>query len=442
MYRFPRFERQTLANGLRVIVAPLSTLPVVSAMAVVEAGASCDPGGAEGLGDLVARGLIEGTERSDGEELASRLEKLGGWVDPAADWDYVSALVTVMPERTSAALDILAEVLTNPSFPDREMNRLKAERQAEILQQRAEPRGLADEMFSRFLYVSGSRYGEPEGGSASSVAGITREQVARFHQEWYRPGRTTIVIVGDVGVEEGIRIVEGTIGSWGGVVPPVPRVDDRPRQQNRAVQLVAKRDAPQSEVRIGHVGVPRSHPDYFRLVVMNAILGGLFSSRINLNLREKHGYTYGAFSQYDWRRHAGPFVVSTAVKSSVTADALREILREVEGMRNAEPTLDELSLVTSYLDGVFPIRYETTSAIAGALAGMVVYDLPDDYFDRYRAHIRAVTCADVLAAAREHLHPDRMQVTVVGDREDIRGPLQSLGWGDVAVYDSEGQPAR
>jgi predicted Zn-dependent peptidase len=218
-------------------------------------------------------------------------------------------------------------------------------------------------------------------------------------------------------------------------------VDDRPGRNHRAIQLVAKRDAPQSEVRLGHVGVPRSHPDYFGLVLMNAILGGLFSSRINLNLREKHAYTYGAFSQFDWRRQAGPFVVSTAVKSSVTDDALREIVREVEEMREREPTVEELSLAASYLDGVFPIRYETTSAIAGALAGMIVYDLPADYFDRYRSRIRSVTQADVLAAARAHLHPDQLQVTVVGDPDAVRVPLESLGWGIVTVYDSEGQPA-
>jgi zinc protease len=173
---------------------------------------------------------------------------------------------------------------------------------------------------------------------------------------------------------------------------------------------------------------------------MNAILGGLFSSRINLNLREVHAYTYGAYSHYDWRRGAGPFVVSTAVKSDVTDGATKEILHEIERMRDAEPSEEELSLATSYLDGVFPIRYETTSAIAGALASLSVYGLPDDYFDRYRDNIRAVTGADVLAAARQHLHPEILQLTVVGDPKAVRAPLERLDIGPTLVFDSEGHP--
>jgi zinc protease len=190
--------------------------------------------------------------------------------------------------------------------------------------------------------------------------------------------------------------------------------------------VVAKSDAPQSEVRVGHVGVPRRTPGYFGMVVMNAVLGGLFSSRINLNLREAHGYTYGAFSAFDWRRGAGPFVVSTAVKSDVTGDAVREILSEIERMQREEIGQDELTLATSYLDGVFPIRYETTGAIAGALASLVIHGLPEDYYDRYREHVRGVTTADVLRAAREQLHLDRLRVVVVGDPAVVTAPLSEV----------------
>jgi zinc protease len=205
------------------------------------------------------------------------------------------------------------------------------------------------------------------------------------------------------------------------------------------VHVIAKADASQSELRIGHPGVPRNTPDYFPTVVMNAVLGGLFSSRINLNLREVHGYTYGAFSAFDWRRRAGPFLVDTAVKTAVTDAAAREILNEIERMRVEEIRPEELSLATSYLDGVFPIRYETTDAIAAALANVVIYELPDDYFDRYRDRVRGVTATDVLVAARTHLHPDRMQIVAVGDPATIRAPLELLGVGPVAVYDPDGE---
>ena len=439
-YRFPRFERGLLANGIKLVVAPVPKLPVVSMMAIVEAGATCDPIGREGLAELTARALIEGTRTVDGPELTERLEGIGGSVDPSTDWDYMAASTTVIAARAPAALALLGEILMAPSFPEREIDRLKSERYAELLQQRAEPRGLADEMFSRFLYGPNSRYAEPEGGNERSITTITREDVVAFHRARYQPRATTLIVAGDITSEAAVRMVEGVFSSWGGSVVSAPVVRDQPASERRRLHVVAKNDAPQSELRVGHVGVARSHPDYFRIVIMNAILGGLFSSRINLNLREAHAYTYGAFSHYDWRRGAGPFVVSTAVKSDVTDGAVREVLNEIERMREAEPTNEELSLATSYLDGVFPIRYETTSAIAGALASLVVHDLPDDYFDRYREHIRSVTATDVLTAARLHLHPEQLQVAVVGDPEIVLEPLERLELGHAALYDSEGKP--
>jgi predicted Zn-dependent peptidase len=255
------------------------------------------------------------------------------------------------------------------------------------------------------------------------------------------PAATTLVVAGDLTADEAERLAAEALGGWSGGAPPAPVVDDRPASRERRVHLVAKADAPQSELRVGHVGVSRKAPDYFAIVVMNAILGGLFNSRVNMNLREEHAYTYGAGSSFDWRLGAGPFDVSSAVQSEVTAAALREILKEIDRMR-AEPVSDaELSLATSYLDGVFPIRYETTAAIASALANLTIYGLPDDYFDAYRARVRAVAAADVLRAARTHLRPDELQVVVVGDPAAVRADLESLGAGPLAVYDAEGNPA-
>jgi zinc protease len=176
------------------------------------------------------------------------------------------------------------------------------------------------------------------------------------------------------------------------------------------------------------------------VTVMNAILGGLFSSRINLNLREAHGYTYGAHSTYEWRRWAGPFSIDAAVARDVTAPAVREVLAEVDRMRADLVSTSELSLATSYLDGVFPIRYETTAAIANALASLVIYGLSADYYDSYRANVRAVSRDDVLAAARAHVHPERLQLVVVGDPSAVRGPLEELGFGSVIVTDDRGEP--
>jgi zinc protease len=438
-YRFPAFERRTLPNGLTLVVAPVRKLPVVTALAVIDAGAVCDQPGREGLAPITARALIEGTRSMDGAALTARIEALGSTLDAGADWDSAVVQMTALTSNFAAAFEILAEVLTSPAFPEGEIERLKAERLAELLQLRAEPRGLADETFNRVVYAEASRYGQPEGGSESSVSAIVRDDLERFHRDRYTPGTTTLIIAGDVSADEAEALATRVLGGWSGAAGPAPVPDASPSARLRRVHLVAKSDAAQSELRVGHVGMARTHPDYFPVTVMNAILGGLFSSRINLNLREEHAYTYGAHSGFDWRRSAGPFIVSTAVQSDVTDAAAREILREIDRMR-AEPVTDaELSLATSYLDGVFPIRYETTAAIAGALSNMVIFGLPDDYFSTYREKIRDVTTEHVLAAARDHLHADALQLVVVGDPAQVRAPLDALAFGPTTVYDTEGR---
>lgn len=387
---------------------------------------------------LTARGLMEGTKARTGDALTEGLERLGASLDADAEWDSSALSMTVLTNRLSEAMALVAEVVLEPAFPERELERLKAERLAEILQRRAEPRGLADDMFARFLYADDSRFAQPDAGSAASVSAINREGVAAFHRARYRPGSTTAIIVGDIGVDDALRVMQSRFESWPSQRADSVEADDRPAQRTRAVHLVEKADAPQSELRIGHVGIPRAHPDYFAALVMNMLLGGLFSSRINLNLREVHGYTYGASSAFDWRCQAGPFVVATAVRSDATAAAAREVLSEIDRMRAEKVSSEELSLATSYLEGVFPIRYESTAAIARALSAMVVYGLPTDYFDTYRDRVRAISAPDVLRAARAFLRPEELQLVAVGDPSVIREPLDQMDLGPLRSYDTEG----
>lgn len=437
-YRFPAFQRRTLANGLRLVIAPVVSLPIVTVMAAVDAGAANDPRDRDGLAQLTARALLEGTAHADAAEMTERFELLGASLEAGATWDVGGAHLTVMTERLPAALALLGEVLMSPAFPAREVERLRNERLAELLQLRTEPRGLADEMFARFVYSPDSRYAMPESGSEASVQRLSGEDVLGFYRARYRPGAVTLVIAGDIRVPDVETMAANVFGSWGGGTPSSIETLDLPARIKRAAHLVVKPEAPQSELRIGHVGLPRAHPDFFDVVVMNALLGGLFSSRINLNLREVHAYTYGASSDFEWRRASGPFNVATAVKSDATGDAAREILHEIDRMRAERVTADELSLATSYLDGVFPIKYETTFAIARALANLVIYDLPDDYFDSYRACIRAVSADGVRAAAARHLRPDELQLVVVGDPDVVRAPLKRLGFGPMTTYDADG----
>ena len=434
-YRFPDFESHTLPNGVRVVIAPVRKLPVATARLVMDAGAMTEPRGAEGVARLASRALLEGTQSRDADTLAIDLERLGASVDAVASWDLSVLTATVVANRLPALVEMMAEMVRTPRFAERDVLRLRGEVLAELVSRRAEPRGLADDMFGRFVYVSESRYASPEDGKRESVATLGPDQVTSFHAARMIPHAATLVVVGDVHPPAIIALAERTLGDWTAGPLASVRVIDTSAHERSRVHLVRRVEAPQSELRIGHVGLPRRHPDYFSVTVMNAILGGLFNSRINLNLREVHGYTYGAFSAFEWRRAAGPFVVSTAVQSEVTAAAAREVMNEIDRMRAEPVSSDELSLAVSYLDGVFPIRYETTEAIAQALTTLIVHELPPDFYDTYRGHVRAVTLPDVLHAAERHLLPGSMQIVVVGDPDVVRAPLGEGGFGPVEVVD-------
>ena len=433
-YTFPHFETRILSNGLRLVVAPVHSYPVVTVLAVIEAGATRDPIGQEGLAQLATRALAEGTATMDALQLAERLESLGTTLDTGADWDSAIVQLTSLSSRVGDAFAVLSEVLRTPSFPESELERLRAERVADLAQLRSEPRGLADVYFSRFLYNEESRFARLAGGDEVSVQQLQRDNITNFHSEFFRPNATALMVVGDITLEAALKYAQENFGDWSGEAPAVKEPVDRARYTDARIHVVAKADAPQSELRIGHVAVPREHPDYFPLVVMNAILGGLFSSRLNLNLREAHAYTYGAHSAFDWRRAASPFEVSTAVETAVTADAVREALSEITRMRAEPVTESELSLATSYLDGVFPIRFETTAAVAGGLANVEIFRLASNYFDTYRDKVRAVTSADVLRVAQKHLDPTRLQIIVVGDPAQIVEPLKALDFGSIIVH--------
>jgi zinc protease len=435
-YRFPAFSDETLSNGIRLIVAPVSKLPVATILVLVDAGSTSDPPGKEGVAALTAAALLEGSRRLDGARLAEEFEKLGTSLESGADWDSAFFKVTVLSDKLKPAMDLVGEVMGTPLFPEREVERLKAERLAEILQLETEPRGLADEKFSEFLYADDSRYSKPDEGSAETVGSLTRFDVEQFYRSNYSSGATTVVVAGDMLVDAIRDWVSDAFREWRVGASKKQSLSARPRTRERTAHIVDKPGAPQSELRIGHVGLPRNHPDFFSTLVMNAVLGGLFGSRINLNLREVHGYTYGASSYYDWRKGEGPFVISTAVESQVTAPALHEILLEVDRIRKEPVSREELSLAKEYLEGVFPIRYETTSAIASALATLAIYQLPADYYDSYRRSVHAVTAASVLEAAKTHLHPDELQTVIVGDAQVVRGSLAGLQLGRLVIHQS------
>jgi zinc protease len=428
-YHFPEFEQGELDSGARLIVSRIPKLPLATLLAVTNAGSAADPKDREGTASLAARLIVEGTKRRSGTELSEDLERIGTSLDTGADWDSSIAKVTFLTEHLDRVIDLVGEVLLEPTFPERELRRLQSERIADLLQIESEPRALADHEFESFIFSPSSRFAVPSGGSKLSVPQISNSDISQLYEQMYSPSEITFVVAGDVTFAQAQDRLSKRFERW-----PKREGNSEQRQNeiaytSRRLRIVDKADASQSELRVGHAGIPRRHPDYFPVVVMNAILGGLFGSRINLNLREAHGYTYGASSYFDWRRDAGPFVISTAVQTEVTAAALGEILAEIARIREQAVSASELSLAKDYLDGVFPIRYETTASVAAALANMVVHDLPRDYFDTYRKHIQAVTAGQVLDAARSHIHPEQMQTLIVGHSAAVSEPVSRLGLG-------------
>jgi zinc protease len=408
----------------------------------IDAGAERDPLAKAGIGALTNAALAEGTHRLSGDELADAFERLGGTLDVEQIWTRAECSTTVLAPHFAEALRLLAEVTRSPAFPESEVNRLRDERLAELLQQQAEPRGLADDMFARFVFSAESRYSLPEAGDEATVRELSRADVEAHYLARYGPRGASLIVAGDVEPETVFQLAEEVFGDWERTPSAAPRIISEAAHAERRVHLVAKGDAPQSELRIGHTTLPRRHPDFYPVAVMNGVLGGLFNSRINLNLREAHAYTYGAFSVFDWRRLASAFEVSTAVRSDVTAAAVHEILSEIDRIREGGVSESELSLARDYMTGVFPIRFESTQAIADAIAMREAFELEPDYYDTYRDRIAEVSADDVLAVARRHLEPSRLQIVAVCDPAAVEESLAALDVGPVSVYSANGALAR
>jgi zinc protease len=440
-YSFPRFERVELANGLGLIAVHLPGRALVTASLVLPSGAADEPEELAGVTALMARALTEGTEQHDAIGLTEAAERLGASLHAEAGWDGLSVSVEVPAERLSAALALAAEVATQPTFPAADVERLREERLNDLLQARADPRRRADDGFVSTIYAPGSPYGRHSGGTEETVPRLDAAALRELHGRRLDPARMTLVVGGDLeAVGEDIRsIAESRFGAW--AVNPASAATSTPRvasaRDERIVRVIHRPGSVQTEIRVGHVGLPRLIPDFHALSVMSAILGGLFNSRLNRKLREEKGYTYGANAGFDLRRAAGPFAVRAAVNTEVTVPAIVDILAELEGVRTGPPTRDELHAARDYLVGVFPLRFETPPAVVGAIAGLLIHGLPMDELDRYRPAIEAVSDTDVHAAARTHIRTSEVAVVLVGDADAILPSLEGASIGPISVEREE-----
>lgn len=438
-YHFPHITRETLANGLRILVAENRNAPLVSLRALVPAGADHDTAPLAGLASITADMLDEGAGNRDAIQLAEDVGLLGGALGTGADWDATYISLDVLSRNMEPSMQIFGDVTVRPTLPADGLERVRAERLNDILQQRNEPNAIAGKRFANLLYGTGV-YGNTIIGNPESVPRITLDDVRRFYKEHYIPNHSSIVVSGDVDAANVIELVKRALGEWQpGTAPAHPTAAPRPIEASR-IYVIDRPQAVQSEIRVGHLGVPRACEDYFPLSVMNAIFGGVFNSRINLNLRERHGYTYGARSQFVFRRQAGPFVVSAPVRNEVTRESVSEMLSELRRIRTGDIDDRELDDTKNYLMGVFPATVQTATDIASRLVDMELYGLPEDYFDRYRENIAAVTREEITRVANKYLDPDRVLIVIVGSAKDIREPLGTLGF-PVHELDIDGNAA-
>lgn len=434
-YEFPEVERARLENGLALVLVDLPGRPLVSASLVLRTGAVDEPAADGGATVLAARALTEGTAAYDAVALVEAAERLGASLHAEAGWDAFTLGVDVPASRLEPALELLAEVAARPTFPEREVARLRDERLNDILQAGADPRRRAEEAFIETIYAPTAPYARPAAGTAATVGTLDRDRVRAAWARGLDPARMTLVIGGDLSGIDVAGTVRRTMDAWvaapeAGAAGPI---DDRPARSDRRVRVIHRPGSVQTEIRIGHPGAPRRIADFHAVSVLSAILGGLFTSRLNLKLREEKGYTYGAGAGFDLRRGAGPFSARAAVNTEVTVPAILDTLAELERIREAPVTDAELGTAREFLVGVFPLRFETPGPVVGALSGIVVHDLPDDELRRYRPAIEAVTADAVLDAARRRIDPAAAAIVLVGDADAFGTELEAAGIGPVTV---------
>lgn len=428
--KVPDIQKRTLSNGLPVWIVELHKVPVVHATLVFKSGAAADPPGKFGIASLTAEMLDEGAGRRDALQIADAVDYLGANLSTSSTSDATFVDLHVPVARLGDALPIMADVALRPTFPQGELQRVREELLTSIVQAEDDPASLIQFAFPRLVFGPQHRYGTMSFGTAASVKGFDLADLRQFHSQHYVPSNAVLIVTGDVTAATAMSQLEAAFGTWKGAAVAPAAVPAATQLTTRQVYLIDKPGAAQSQIRMGWVGVPRSTPDYFALRVLNTVLGGSFTSRLNQNLREEHGYAYGAGSSFEMRSGAGPFYAAAAVQTDKTSEALTEFFKELDAIR-APIGGDELEKAKSFLALSLPRSFETTQRLAGSLAQVFVYNLPADYYATYTERVRAVTPADVQRAAERYIQPDKFAVVIIGDRKVIEPGINALNLGPI-----------
>jgi zinc protease len=430
----PAITTRELSNGLKIVVIEQHELPLVDVLLQVRSGGESDPPGKMGTAALVAAMLTEGTTTRTALQIADQAAYLGVELNATSGWEQSTVSLHTPTAQLDSALALFADVSLRPSFPQADLERVRKVRLTALQQIRDRGPAIADRAFAGAVFGEQHPYGRPLAGTEGSVASISRDEVQRHYSTYFRPNNATLLVVGDVRPDDVERRAREIFGNWTRGTVPAPTTATPSGPKATTVVLIDKPGAAQSSFRIGGIGAPRSTSDYFALQVMNTILGGAFTSRLMQNLRETHGYTYGAQSGFGLRRSAGPFVASAEVVTAKTDSALIEFMKELRAIRDPIPS-EELAKAKRYLQLGLPANFETTGGIASEFLPLVAYGIPLDFFATAVQRYEAVTEADVQRVARQYVDPDRLTVVIVGDRKAIEPGLRALKPGDFVIRD-------
>ncbi len=438
----PKITETKLKNGLRVLVVERHDLPIVAARLVVPTGAGDVPDARPGLMSFLGSMLEQGTKKRSALQLSDDFEAIGAHHGTWVDWDSAGVSVRVLSDRLDAGLELMADVALAPTFPDAEVERLRTRRIAGIQAEKSSPGTIASNAVAAALFGRAHPYGHSLGGEEVDAKKLTRADLVASYGRLFSPRGAALVVAGDVTPSALLPKLEATFGAW--KAPKAQATRKAPKTPTKIATdrriVFVDRPGAQSQIQLVRPGVPHSVKDRDAYTIANAILGGMFSSRVNMNLREKNAYSYGAHSHFAMRHGAGPFVVGAAVFADKTGPAVKEALSELEGLRRDGPTDEELALAKENVRLAMPGRFEGVSEVASAVADLVVYDLPLDHFEKRLARVEAITAADVKRVATECFGPDSMTIVVVGDRKTVLPQLDSLGLGPVDERDAYGNP--
>ena len=439
-FALPPIEKAKLSNGLEVWTVQQKELPIVSMNMVFKSGGTFEPADKSGVSSMTATLLDDGTKTRSALDIANQLQSIGASMGAGSSWDSTSVSMSSLTRNLDQALDIFADVIVNPTFPDTEFESVRRRTLAGFLQRRSNPNAISDVVYDRVLYGKDHPYGRQLSGDETTIKNLKRDDLVGFYESTYRPNNAVLVVVGDVDGKTLMPKLEKAFAGWKPGTIPSGKLSEAKALDKAGIYLVDRTGSAQSVVSIGQIGVARDNPDYFPLQVMNSILGGQFSSRVNLNLREEKGYTYGARTGLSYRRGAGPFTASADVQTAVTKESVAEFIKEIKGIRGELPvSQSELEYNKQSLIRAYPRGFETVGQISGQLSNLIVYGLPDSYFNDYISKVNAVTLADVNRVANKYLTPDKLAIVVVGDRKVIEPGLKELNY-PITLLDTDGNP--